>query len=222
VSPLFAKYLNDVERFFFVVRASGFVLSPRDTEKVRGWYLKGVPMRVVMEGIIEGAKAHSYKSSPGEKLPHQLSFYSRYIGARVRAFNHLPVLPETTPEIDDEGECYVAQLTAEVRLLTMQEERMLEREVKQELLERLEELGERNCDESDEGDLHCELQLLDEDILALYHSRLTAEERESVALMCRERLGSERAMSARAAQGRRRALEAEILRERLNLMEMAQ
>lgn len=221
MSSLFAKYLNDVERFFFVVRASGFVLSPRDTEKVRQWYLKGVPMRVVMEGIIEGARTHAYKSSPGEKLPHQLSFYSRFIGGRVRAFNRLPVLPDNTVEDENESKSYVSQLIAELRLLTMQEERAIEREVKGELLERLEALGKRTDAELDEGELFHELQLLDDDILALYHSRLAADEKESIARTCRDRMSRERGLSRKAMEGRYRALEAQTLRERLNLMELA-
>jgi len=90
VSEGFWNYLNDVERFFALVRASGFVLSPTDCEKVRVWYMKGVPLRVVLGGVTRGLKSFRYHAAKGQRAPFRLNYYSKFIAAQVRNFRGTP------------------------------------------------------------------------------------------------------------------------------------
>jgi hypothetical protein len=220
VTLRFDSYLNDVERFFSLVRLSGFVLSPRDVEKVRQWYLRGIPMEVVVAGILEGIRQYRFKAGRGEKLPHQLGFYSHFIGARVRAYRApIFVREEEEPEAAD-GQSALTHLRQEMELLMAREERALERGIKEEALGRLIQLEEERSGEGEEGDLEYQLQVLDDEILALYHSRLDAEARDQVRAETEELLGREQGLSPRALEGRRKALEADILRRRLQLLEL--
>jgi len=225
-------YLGDVERFFCVVRMSGLVLSPKDAEKVRRWYLDGIPMRVVLDGIAQGVRAHARSAARGERSPHSLAYYARYIGARVRGFRKAGPPPH-----DAEASCVppkgglnsrtsgagavLEHLVSEVGLLVLPEERETERRVKERVLEGLKGLLER-AGELDEGALSYELQRLDDDYLGFYDSALTAGERGEVDRMVEGKLRGEKGLSPRAVEGRRKALRANVLRTRLNILDMAE
>jgi len=217
----FTRYVGDIERFFCVVRLSGFILSPKDYERVRQWYLKGVPLQVVLNGILEGAKAFRYKASPGSRPPHQLSFYSHFIGAKVRRFRaEPPVADETEPE-DDAVEV-IDHLAAELELLALRESRPLERKVKEECLSSLVGLREQAEEGLDEQSLMYELQVLDEKTLALYHSLLDDEGKRAVGEEVEGELKRERGVGSKALEGRLKAITARVLRSKLNMMVLAE
>jgi hypothetical protein len=219
VTTRFDHYLNDVERFFFLVRMSGFMLSPRDVERVREWYLRGIPLQVVVEGILEGVRQYRYKAGPNDKLPHQLSFYSHHIGAQVRSFRRPTGM--TLPADESEADGMVGELlhlTRELELLVEREERPLEREIKSLAIERLHRLAVE-FDAGEDGDLAYSLQLLDDEILALYHSRLDETAQRNVLLATEGLLACEPGLGQRALEGRRKALNRQILRERLQMLE---
>ena len=91
----FEHYLNEIERFFYLVRMSGFVLSQQDAELVRDWHRRGIPLQSVVEGILAGVRQYRHKAGPGDRLPHQLSFYSCHVDT---AFAPAAVaIPEADP-----------------------------------------------------------------------------------------------------------------------------
>jgi len=229
VTIRFDHYLNDVERFFYLVRLSGFILSPRDVERVRDWYLRGIPLQIVVEGILEGVRQYRYKSGPGDRLPHQLSFYSHHIGARVRSYRTpssgitQKALEENHDVADDDGmPGEVTHLQRELELLVEREERDLEREIKSFALERLHRLIVERAEEGDESCLEYALQVLDDDILALYHSRLDETVQQTVSQEAEALLAEERGLGQRALAGRREALKQQVLRSRLQMLEWTQ
>ena len=225
----FDHYLNDVERFFYLVRMSGFILSPRDVERVRDWYLRGIPLQVVVEGILEGVRQYRYKAGPGDRLPHQLSFYSHHIGARVRSYRtpSSRAMQETSDGSvgeGDDGDVHgeVAHLHRELELLVEREERGLEREIKSLALDRLHRLSVERTENQDENCLDYALQVLDDDILALYHSRLDETAQEAVRQETEALLAQEPGLGQRAVGGRKEALKQQVLRNRLQMMEWTQ
>lgn len=228
-------YLRDVERFFCLVRMSGFVLSPRDVEKVREWYLAGVPMHVVIEGIIQGAREFSWTAARGERLPHNISFYSKFIAARVRAFRRRgseassattghQATPVSQGALDSSQKSsplvkeVLTHLISELELLILQEERPTERDVKCRILNALAALRDRAL-QIDEDSLPFELQRLDDEYLAFYDSALREEERAELDRMTEAALSAEKGISRKALEGRRRVIRAKLLRSRLNIME---
>jgi len=168
----FWSYLEDVERFFALVRASGFVLAPSDCEKVRVWYMKGVPLRVVLNGIVQGMRTFKYNARPDQRAPFHLNYYGKAIAAEVKKFrggtdqSGCSLLPadETggTPPKGGrrdggssaadpscgllphaaEAVSLLLHLLSEADLSIEAEERELEREIKGRLRERLSELLE--------------------------------------------------------------------------------
>jgi len=216
--PRLADYCNDIERFFALVRMSGFVLSARDAERVRQWYLAGIPLAVVVEGIVAGARSWRYKAGTGERPPHNLSFYSRFVGTRVRAFRRQGEPAEVAEEVP--ASSGLGPLLSEVELLALREERPLERAVKEELLAGLRELSATAT--TDDGELASALQLLDARILALYHGRLEPEAQAEVADEVGRALAGEPGLSRRAREGRERALLGAALRRRLKLVELVE
>ena len=222
----FDHYLNDVERFFYLVRMSGFILSPRDVERVREWYLRGIPLQVVVEGILEGVRQYRYKAGPNDKLPHQLSFYSHHIGARVRSYR--TPLSGLTESADEAAKAVaedcplageMAHLYREVELLVEREERDLEREMKSLALEHLHRLAVERSEARSDTDLQYALQVLDDDILALYHSRLDETAQRTVRQETEALLAREPGLGQRALDGRRQALTQQVLRDRLQMLE---
>ena len=220
----FDHYLNDVERFFYLVRMSGFILSPRDVERVREWYVRGIPLQVVVEGILEGVRQYRYKAGPRDRLPHQLSFYSHHIGARVRSYrtpsSQVTQGAGSDVSLDDEGMAgEVAHLHRELELLVEREDRELEREIKGLALERLHRLTVELAESDDESSLEYALQVLDDDILALYHSRLDETAQQTVRQETEALLAREPGLGQRALEGRQVALKQRVLRSRLQMLE---
>lgn len=216
MNPAFSTYMNDIERFFCVVRMSGFILSPRDYERVRQWYMKGIPLQVVLNGIVEGARSHRYRAGPSDRLPHQLSFYSHFIGAKVRSFR-TEEEPEEDQAADDTLEL-LQHLYSELELLILKEERSLERKVKAECLERLQSLEEEVKQGLAQQEFLHRLQLLDEKTVALYHSLLDEDRVCAIATEIDRELAQERGMGGKALEGRRKVLLAGALREQLNMV----
>jgi hypothetical protein len=225
VSESYAEYLNDIERFFTLIRMSGFILAPRDAERVRQWYLRGIPLQVVLDGLVEGARAWQYKAGPNEHLPHNLSYFSHKIGARVRTYRRTPErlkqLPEE-PSAENPVSEMVTHLCSEMNVLSLNEERPLEKEIKQTYVLQLEELGNNPDTLHDELSLNYELQVLDGEMLALYHSRLDVDEKLQVDKEVAALLAREQGLSQQALTGRRRILLARLLRERLRIMTLVQ
>ena len=70
-----AEYLRAVEACFVGLRGRGFLLSPRDVALVERWRTEGVPLRIVIRGLEEGAKAFQKRNSPGAALPSALAYF---------------------------------------------------------------------------------------------------------------------------------------------------
>jgi hypothetical protein len=228
--PAFESYLLDLERFFCLLRMSGFILSPKDSERVRQYYLKGIPLHVLLKGVVDGAQAFRYKASPGQKLPHNLSFYAHFIGAGVRRFRTAaplgrvePAAPAAAagPTSEARARGWLDHLRNELDLLLLGEDRPLEREVKERAAAGLAELSARGPGGLSEPDLAAALRELDEQVLDLYHSRLNQGDREAVARQVEQRLAQDRPLSRKALEERRQAVRAVVLRARMNLLELA-
>lgn len=164
-------YLPEIERFFSALRMGGFVLSPRDVERVRTWHEQGIPMGVVIRGITEGLRAWRGTAAPADRPPHTLAYYQPRIRTHVRTFRR-----------EEEGAWnararpvrFVAARRAELELLQAAEDREPEHGIKARLGERLAALEARIPAESlEEGGVAYELLLLDAEILQLYHQHLT-------------------------------------------------
>lgn len=220
----YQKYLNDVERFFCLVRASGFALSPRDCEKVRQWYVKGVPIRVILDGIVRGAREFRFKAAPGEVLPHHLSFYSHFIAGSVRRFRKEPPAPApaagpAAPAA--ELQPILKHLFAEIELLCVKEERELERQVLDKLKSEMETMAARALEQKlDEQALAYRVQVLDENTLSFYDGLLEEGTRAELRARVARELGKTGGLGARALQRKRDTLYQALLRERLGLLDM--
>lgn len=188
-------YLSDIERFFTVTRTSGFVLSPRDVNQIREWYLKGIPITRILRGIAEGIRHFRFKASPQQRPPHHLAFYTPFVlgnqgngegssGLSIgegsnraptsgpRTMGSRAALPETSFVL------LLEHLTAEFELMQLQETRALEQEVKGLYAQRLQEIKrDPGLGSLDEDGLMERLRNLDEVLLALYHSRLDEGDR---------------------------------------------
>jgi len=248
VAGRFFQYLNDIERFFCVVRTSGFVLSPRDCERVRDWYLKGVPLQVVLEGLVQGLKSFKFHAPRGQKAPHQLSYYSHFIGASVRRFRSAPAPVPLTPAsagtlpgnrgaggtdlksggtggtllaVDDTAVRWVRQLATELALALEREERPEARTALEQAAARIGELAAAAATGLSEDALSHELQVLDGDTLAFYHTLLDEARRKALAREADALVSREPGLSDKARQGRAKAILADLLRADLHLLELS-
>ena len=216
----FRTYLLGVERFFFITRMSGFMLSAKDCEKVRLWYVRGIPLRVVLDGIAQGVRAFRYKSAPRQALPHNLTFYSRHIGAKVRAYRSKPRLVQSSADHSG-GEDLVElmdHVVSEAALICEREARETPRSVKQQWVARLGSLrGRVAAGEVRESSLEQEMQLLDEEILLLYHERLEPGLRRNLEGDVESGLARFSGLGRKALQGKRQILLRDRLREELSL-----
>jgi hypothetical protein len=247
VSEGFWNYLNDVERFFALVRASGFVLSPTDCEKVRVWYMKGVPLRVVLGGVTRGLKSFRYHAAKGQRAPFRLNYYSKFIAAQVRNFRGTPpgsagaTPPPSpaepgTPPVGGRGSGahdkadlprrraieLVEHLHAEAELQVEAEERQREREVKEKLLAGLCQVrADLDASRLATEDVEHALLLLDADILDFYHSRLDDREREEIDRRVAGKAASS-GLGNKAREGMGRVERARLLREQLGVLVLAE
>lgn len=234
-------YLRQVERFYTVVRFSGFMLAPRDVEKVQTWFKKGVGLHLVLQGLLDGCRAHrrSCERQQVSRLPHNMSYYARFVSARVKANKaaHLPVklsdwdLHATsggrTASTDDEGSNKVGDprvvfsiehLLSEARLLAETETRLVERQAKDKLTEELTALllsGGSGCATLE--DLRTRLVALDDKIIDFYDASLEPEARAQVEQLVTTALAAEPEMGARARTGRIQVLRRRTLHERLGM-----
>ena len=247
MSEGFWNYLNDVERFFALVRASGFVLSPTDCEKVRVWYMKGVPLRVVLGGVTRGLKSFRYHAAKGQRAPFRLNYYSKFIAAQVRNFRGTPpgsagaTPPPSpaepgTPPVGGRGSGahdkadlprrraieLVEHLHAEAELQVEAEERQREREVKEKLLAGLCQVrADLDASRLATEDVEAALLLLDADILDFYHSRLDDREREEIDRRVAGKAASS-GLGNKAREGMGRVERARLLREQLGVLVLAE
>jgi hypothetical protein len=168
------SYLSEIERFFAAMRMGGFVLAPRDIELVQEWYERGIPMGVVMRGVTEGIDAWRDHATPGQRPPHRLSFYQKKVRTHIKVWTK----EEEATDLElSRPRQFLKARRAELDLLQAGEERALERELKDVLRGRLEQLDARMAEEDiAEGAAAYELLLLDEEILQIYHRRLTGDD----------------------------------------------
>ena len=222
----YQKYLNDIERFFCLVRASGFALSHRDSEKVRQWYVKGVPIRVILDGIVRGAREFRFKAAPGEVLPHHLSFYSHFIGGAVRRFRREPqdAASAAQPGVSAPAlQPILKHLLSEIELLCVKEERGIERQALDKLKSEMEALAARAVEQRlDEQALAYRIQVLDENTLSFYDGLLEEGTRAELRARVAREVGTAAGLGARALQRKRDARFQALLRERLGLLDMVQ
>jgi len=171
VSDTRQSYFSEIERFFSALRMGGFFLSPRDMDRAQEWYERGIPLGVVLRGITEGVGAWRGHAIPGQRPPHQLSFYQKRIRTHIKVFQR----EEETAHLElSRPRQFTKARLAELALLLEAEDRDLEREIKEGLLARLQDLDARMAAEDmAEGATAYELLLLDGETLQLYHHRLT-------------------------------------------------
>lgn len=167
------SYLSEIERFFAAMRRGGFVLAPRDVELVQEWYERGIPMGVVTRGVTEGIEAWRDHAVEGQRPPHRLSFYQKRIRTHIKVWTR----DEEATDLElSRPRQFLKARRAELDLLQAAEDRALEREIKETLGARLEALDARLAAENvAEGEAAYELLLLDEEILQIYHRRLTGD-----------------------------------------------
>jgi len=179
----FHTWLHDVERFLLVARIGGFILSPRDVDRLRQWFMDGIPLAAVLKGLSEGVRSFRYHHAPTDPLPHHLNYYTPFIKALPKKRPEPIVLdqpyeeavssPETAPSQQGSLRPVLHHLQAEIEWLALREPRPLERSIKEEYLTRLgrlEQSGEWVSWEEDE--LLRWLENLDVELLALYHGAL--------------------------------------------------
>ncbi len=156
------------------MRMGGFVLAPRDIELVQDWYERGIPMGVVIRGVTEGIDGWRDHATPGQRPPHRLSFYQKRIRTHIKVWTR----DEEATDLElSRPRQFLKARRAELELLQAAEDRELERDIKETLKERLEALDARMATEDvAEGAAAYELLLLDEEILQIYHRRLTGED----------------------------------------------
>jgi hypothetical protein len=65
-------YFQEIARVFFGLRGAPFVLSSRDAVAISSWEEKGIPLRVVLEGMERAFERHKMRAG-GRKMS-SLSF----------------------------------------------------------------------------------------------------------------------------------------------------
>lgn len=213
----FQEYLLQVERFFVVARMSGLLLSPKDMEKVRQYYLKGVPLHLVLLGISEGLKTFRHGAAPGQRLPHSLTFYSHFVAPKIRRWNKgaEPTVPKATEDPHGVIRAY-HHLRAEAEVLLEAESRPLEREAKALLLEGLSSLESELAGLTAEAFLE-RLASLDAQVMAFYDAGLAPVVRHELSHATQQELGADKGLGMRALEGRRRVVYARRLRDLLGV-----
>jgi hypothetical protein len=81
-----ARYVTVIERRFSELRGRGFLLSPRDVALCDGWRARGVPARVVVAGLEEGARAYFAGGPSGRRLPASLGYFEDRIEDAARGW----------------------------------------------------------------------------------------------------------------------------------------
>ena len=74
-----ARYLKTIEDAFVALRGRGFMLSPRDVALIDGWRKRGVPDRLVVRAMTDGARRFKRTHPPGAPLPGTLAYFANQI-----------------------------------------------------------------------------------------------------------------------------------------------
>lgn len=213
----FQEYLLQVERFFVVARMSGLVLSPKDMEKVRQYYLKGVPLHLVLMGIHDGLKTFRHTATPGQRFPHSLSFYSHFVAPKIRRWNK--GAEPTVPRVQEDPRGIVRayhHLKAEADVLLECEQRPHEKEAKALLVRGLGALeGELPRLELDA--FLERLASLDAQVMAFYDAGLAPSVRHELSHATQQELSADKGLGTRALEGRFRVVYARRLRDLLGV-----
>jgi len=72
------RYFQEIARVFLQLRGAPFVLSSRDIDAISRWEEKGIPLRVVLEGIERAFEKYRTRGAAGRKIP-SLSYCEREI-----------------------------------------------------------------------------------------------------------------------------------------------
>jgi hypothetical protein len=67
------RYFQEIARAFFDLRGAPYVLSSRDAVTISSWEARGIPLRVVLEGIERAFENYRKRSARSRKMP-SLSF----------------------------------------------------------------------------------------------------------------------------------------------------
>lgn len=70
-----AQYLRTIEQSFVALRGQGFMLSAKDVALTDLWHERGIPLRVVLNGISQGVERFRKTHPPEEKLPSSLAYF---------------------------------------------------------------------------------------------------------------------------------------------------
>ncbi len=79
MDPERAGYLKAIERRFLEMRGRGLMLSPRDVMLVDRWRERGIPLRVVLAALEEGAERFAETHPKGEPLPSSLAYFEGHV-----------------------------------------------------------------------------------------------------------------------------------------------
>ncbi len=224
-SQWFQGYLHSVERFLLVARLGGFFLSVRDVQQLRCWFLKGIPLTRVLQGLTRGFESFRFHHPPSVPLPHHLNYYTAFIEDRRSSPSSSSVSRESIdlnapyqPPEQNSLVPAIEHLMAEMDWLILQEERLLERQLKQEILGAIQDLPLLPGFSSwTEDDLVEWLANLDAEKLALYHSRLDESRRVGIEQAASGQSNGVSFLGKRAIHRRRERLLLEALRAELGL-----
>ncbi len=74
-----ARYLKTIEDAFVALRGRGFMLSPRDVALVDAWRARGIPDRLVVRALTDGARRFKRTHPAGSPLPGTLAYFASQI-----------------------------------------------------------------------------------------------------------------------------------------------
>ncbi len=225
----FHAWLHDVERFLLVARIGGFILSPRDVDRLRQWFMDGIPLTAVLKGLSEGVRSFRYHHAPTDPPPHRLNYYAPFVQVLPQKRPE-PILmdqpyDETIPSGPAESslaslQAVLQHLQAEFEWLALKEPRPLERSIKEEYLARLKRMelsGEWVSWE--EHELLSWLENLDVELLALYHGALDEARRSRLDEPAAQLQNSQPMLGRRAGETLARKRRQQGLRNELGLPE---
>ena len=78
-----AEYLREIEQTFVGLRGRGFLLSPRDVALIDDWRQRGVPARVIVRALRDGARRFRNTHPTGTPLPATLAYFASQIEQQI-------------------------------------------------------------------------------------------------------------------------------------------
>lgn len=84
-----AEYLRAVEARFVALRGRGFMLSPRDVGLVDRWREAGIPARVVLAAVEEGARRFRDTHPRGVPMPSTLAYFANHVESVIASRREL-------------------------------------------------------------------------------------------------------------------------------------